>query len=500
MNLKKSLGSSTLWMSLAATGNSAVSFIIFIVLSRILMPRDIGLVAFALIVVEIGKIIVNAGFSQAVVQRETWDDTFGSTCFYLNLLASLIISLLVVFIVAPLTGHYYEPQAEPIVKVLSIIFFMEGLNAVHEGKLKREFSFRVIALRTVVGSLASGVLGIYLALHGYGVWALVCQQLISQFLISLITQVSTRWLPKLTFSMADARQLFAFSAPLMVAQIISNISSKLFELFVGLVIGPAALGFYRVGGRALYILQDIVLKPLEYTSLSALARITQPAEQAQSCMRIMRMSAYLTLPIFFGAAAVAPEFIVFAFGEKWAMSGQVMTILAIGIAPTVIGQQINSAFTASGNSRLVMRLAVINFIANCALAAATVPFGLIATAWGFTLRNYLTIVVSVYLFRQLYGVAAHKIFNLAAPSIISSAIMLAGVMLIKILAAPHLPMLALFATLCCSGAIIYALCIGVIFKRETQLFFNEGADLAPVKLKPLFNGIQNLINYRRTAP
>ena len=500
MMLKKRLGSSTLWMSLAATGNSAVSFVIFIVLSRILAPRDIGLVAFALIVVEIGKIIVNAGFSQAVIQRETWDDRYASTCFYLNLLFSLVISLLVIFVVAPLTGHYYEAQAEPIVKVLSVIFFLEALNAVHEGKLKREFSFRVIALRTVVGSIASGILGIYMALHGYGVWALVCQQLISQFLISLITQLSTRWVPKLRFSMEDARQLLLFSAPLMVAQIIANLGSKLFELIIGLVIGPAALGFYRVGGRALYILQDVVLKPLEYTSLSALARISVPAQQAQSCLRIMRMSAYFTLPIFFGAAAVAPEFIVFAFGEKWAMSGQIMTILAIGIAPIVVGQQITSAFTASGNSRLVMKLALINFAANCLLAAATVPFGVIATAWGFTVRSYITVIFSIYFFCQVYQVGAYRVLKLTSPALISSCIMLATLMLIKMAIAPHMPLLALLVTLCASGAIIYALCVGIIFKQETQIFFNESADLAPVKMKPIINGIQNLMNYRRMSP
>jgi len=190
----------------------------------------------------------------------------------------------------------------------------------------------------------------------------------------------------------------------------------------------------------------------------------------------------------------------FAFGEKWAVSGQIMTILAIGIAPTVIGQQITSAFTASGNSRLVMRLALINFAANCILAALTVPFGVIATAWGFTLRCYLTIIFSVYFFRRIYQVEASRVFSLAAPALISSCIMLAAVMLIKMAVAPHLPLLALFVTLCGCGAIIYALCIAVIFKQETQIFFNESADLAPVKMKPIINGIQNLINYRRTSP
>ncbi|RYZ78323.1 MAG: lipopolysaccharide biosynthesis protein, partial [Moraxellaceae bacterium] len=270
-----------------------------------------------------------------------------------------------VFGVAPLVAEYYEPDAEPILKVLSIIFFLEGIKAVHEGKLKREFSFRVIALRTVLASIASGILGIYLAVNGFGVWALVFQQLTSQILITFVTVISAKWMPALRFSLGHAKQLMQFSTPLMFAQLIGNLGSKIFEVLIGIMMGPAALGFYRVGGRALYILQDVVLKPLESTTLSALARISELELQALSVLRVIRMSCYLIFPIFFGAAAVGPEFIIFAFGEKWALSGEIMTLLAIGIAPTVIGQQINSVLTASGNSRLVLILAIITFVGNC---------------------------------------------------------------------------------------------------------------------------------------
>src|SRR5690606_30674709 len=163
---------------------------------------------------------------------------------------------------------------------LSAIFFIEGVKAVHEGKLKREFRFRVIALRSVAAGLLSGIVGIYLAINNFGVWALVWQQLINHSVVTLFTLISTRWIPRWCFSFNDCKQLVKFSSPLMVAQVIGNVSSKIFDMLIGIIIGPAALGFFRVGGRVLYILQDIVLKPFEQPALSALSRLPHGSPQS----------------------------------------------------------------------------------------------------------------------------------------------------------------------------------------------------------------------------
>lgn len=493
MALKKSLGRSTVWMSAAASGNSIISFLIFIVLSRILAPAEIGLVAFALIVVEAGKIIVNAGFPQAIVQRQTWDETYASTCFYLNLLFALSVTLLIYFVGVPLVAHYYEPAAGPILQVLSVIFFIEGVKAVHEGKLKREFAFQVIALRTVAGGLISGAVGIYLAIKGYGVWALVWQQLINHAIITSFTLASAKWLPRLVFSKDDSKQLLNFSTPLMFAQLIGNISSKIFEILIGVIIGPAALGFFRVGGRALFILQEIVLKPFEQTLLSALSRIPERSLQAEGTLRVIRMSAYLTFPIFFGAAAVGPEFIIFAFGHKWELSGNIMTILALGTAPLVIGYQINGALTASGNSRMVMALASTVFVINCTLALSTIPFGLIAAACGFAIRSYLTIFFNMYFFRKVFGTSILSIVKTVAPALAASLCMFGVIMAMKFTWTNSLhPALGL-CILCLAGALSYVILMTTLFRTETKNFFHEGADLVPKKIKPAFTAVQRLL-------
>ncbi len=493
MTLKKRLGSSTAWMSLAATGNSLVSFLIFIILSRILGPKDIGLVAFALIIVEFGRILVNAGFSQAIVQKTTWDNTYASTCFYLNIFFAAIVTVVVLLIGAPLISYYYVPEAGPIVKALSVIYFIEGLKAVHDGKLKREFAFRVIAFRTVAASIVSGIVGIYLVLHDFGVWALVWQQLTNHFLIAIITLSSAKWMPSMTFSRSEAKALLRFSSPLMFAQLMGNINNYILEILLGIFIGPAALGIYRVGGRALYILQDVVLKPFEYTALSALSRLSSLQQQAYGTLRLIRMSAYIIFPIFFGAAALSAEFIVLAFGAKWAASGNIMAILAIGVAPQVFGYNVNAALSASNNSKVVMKIASIDFVIACTLGFITVPMGITATAIGYLIRNYVMALVSLLFFKKTFSVGIVDMVGKLLPCLAASLIMFATVHAAKLPLAQHLPAALNIIILCSLGIATYFTCMITIFRTETKNFLCEGIELAPTNMRTYIEKVQRLI-------
>src|SRR5690606_634329 len=143
MGLKQQLSNSTAWMSLAASGMSIVSFLVFIIISRILSPTEIGLAVFAILVVEAGKIIINGGISQAIVKRADWNPDYASSCFYLNIFYALIFIVIVWFAGSSLTARYYDPAAVPVLQALVVIFLLEGAKVVHEGKLRREFAFKI---------------------------------------------------------------------------------------------------------------------------------------------------------------------------------------------------------------------------------------------------------------------------------------------------------------------------------------------------------------------
>lgn len=261
-------------------------------------------------------------------------------------------------------------------------------------------------------------------------------------------------------------------------------------MLVGLLLGPAALGFFRVGGRALFILQEIVLKPFEQTLLSALARINEHDQRAISTLRVVRVSAYFTFPIFFGAAALGPEFIVLAFTDKWALSGQVMTLLALGIAPLVIDYQVQAALTASGRSQRLMVLASVNFSLNCLLGLLLVPYGILAAAAGFALRNYLSIFVSMFFFKQVFGVSVTRQLRTIAPTLAAALAMFGVVLLVKYSLPVDLAVGVRLLLLAGIGAVIYIAIMSCVFREETKHFLGESAAMAPAKARPVIIKLQ----------
>jgi O-antigen/teichoic acid export membrane protein len=484
MSFKSAFGKSTAWMSLAASGSSVVSFFIFIVLSRLLKPEDIGLVAFALIIVELGKITISSGFSQVIIQKREWNNDFSSTCFYLNCAFAIIVSLIVFFIVAPLAGIYFDEKAEPILQVFSVFFFFEGVQKVHEGKLKREFKFKVIALRTILASFIPGAIGIYFAFEGYGVWALVIQQGLNQMIVTILTVFTANWKPGLTFSKIFAKEILHFSLPLMGAQLIATFGTKLFELLIALIIGPAALGFYRVAGRALYIVQEVVLRPFEQTALPLLSRMDGKAKQADAVLRIIAVTGFLVTPIFWGIAAIAPAFIILTFGEQWVPSGNLMMILAIGLTPSLIGIFVKAALTANKKSKMIVNMAITSFVINCCLGLIFVPFGLEWAALGFMFKNFLINGLSLFWLRPVLGIPLSKIPKLLLPSCAASLLMFIAIQLITPVISGHLSSIFTLVFLCSFGALVYTLIMFCIFKKSTHAILCEALDVAPQKFKP----------------
>jgi O-antigen/teichoic acid export membrane protein len=490
MSLKRQLSSSTAWMSLAASGMSLVSFLVFIIISRILSPNEIGLVVFAILVVEVGKILVNGGITFAIVQRKEWDDLYASTCFYITLCYGLILASLVFFVGVKLARTFYDPAAAPILQVLSVIFIFEAVQVVHEGILRRALRFKVIALRSIVASGISGVVGVTLALYGYGIWALVAQQLTGQFLITLVTLVIARWQPSLHFSLACAREIMHFSTPMVLANFISTLCNTLLEFMVGIILGPIALGIYRIAGRALFILQDIIIRPMEQTIFPTLSRLNEKHARTDASLRIMRMSSFLVVPIFFGTAAVAAEFIELIFGEKWQASGVLMGLLAIGSAPVMIRLQINAAINAQGKPQWVMLSNLTMLCLALVIGYFTIPLGLNYAASAYITINYMMCLISILLFCRVFECRLLTIFHMLWPSYLSSGLMLVVCLLVREKLPAEWPSTLKIIAICTTGGMVYLLLSLLVFRRETKNFLHEGLSIAPAKFSPLLIRLQ----------
>jgi PST family polysaccharide transporter len=483
MNIRKKLIASSLW-SVATTVTSLLSgFVVFSVLARLLQPAEFGIVAFAAIFTELARGLVTAGIPEALIQREKWDDTAASTAFWANLAASMLIALamsiagaLIILAGPPVLGAVFIALAAGLI--------IDGARAIHEAKLRREFGYKALALRTLSANFSAGVVGIVLALQGFGVWALVANHLVSAVLKTYVIWRSAAWRPCFVFSKEELRHLSRFGGSLLTARTFSEVTKRVPELAIGFVLGPAALATYRVGFRGLQFLIQTTISPLQTTSLSALSRLPK-ASVGDGYLRLTSATALVSFPTFLGAAVVAPDFVAVCFGEKWASSAAVMAALALMVAPTTLTYFAAPALTAVGKTRLIIVSSFAHFVSNALVTLVTVPFGVVAVAAGLTARAHLVAPIPLLMLREGVGLPVRKTATSLIGPGVAAGIMALGVMATRMFVLNDTGPLVRLLVSAILGCVIYVVLLFVLTPRYTSQMIREVLPFLPPRLQKI---------------
>jgi len=390
MSIKGKILSSSLW-SVAGSGATMLSsFVVFAVMTHLLRPIDFGLVAFAALFIDTTRGLMCGPFSEALIQRKEWDDTTASTGFWMNLASAIGSAVAIAAIAAPLAGIYGSATMAEVFLVLSTSLVVDAVRGVHEAKLQRDFGYKVLAIRTAVASVVSGVAGVLMALAGFGVWALVGNRLIASVLQTIIILRTVPWSPKLVFSRSQCSALFGFGANMMGARLLGQLNVRVAEFVVGFVLGPVPLAFFRVGSRALNFLNQLAVAPIQTTALSAFSRLKDARAVGSAYLRMTRATALVTFPVFLGAASIAPDFVAVCFGNQWRASGPIMSALALVVTPATLLYFTQPALASLGRTRLMLASNLAVFVLNAIAAFATVGFGAVAVAAGQSARAHIT--------------------------------------------------------------------------------------------------------------
>lgn len=477
MSLKKQLTTSSIWTVAASLLNNLSSFVVFVVLARLLAPGEFGIVAFATVFIEIGRTLVVAGISDALVQRAEWDQAVASTAFWLNLAAGVVIALLLALAGAGI-GAAGGGTFAAVLSVLALSLVLEGATAVHVAKLRRDFRYKQLATRGMIGRLASGAIGVALAYAGWGVWALVWSGLLgSLFYSAVIWQVSD-FHPQRTFSRDHARAMMPFAAGQLGTQLLSQGNAQAGALVIGALLGPAAIAQFRVGQRALGIIVSLVISPLQQTALSAFSRL-QGREDGigPAYLRLTRACALVSCPTLFGLAAVAPDFVALVFGPQWHIAGSVMIALCLFAGPATLNYFQNPALSAAGRSDLSFWATLSGFVGNLLSALITIPFGVIWVAAGQTARAHLTLPINLHFVRRGIGVPwQDALGNIAAPYLCAAA-MFAGVTLLRIEALSAFATTSRLALCVVAGGVLY---VGFLLVFARGFLRANWAELRPL--------------------
>lgn len=423
-SLKKQAFVGVAWSAVESFSVKGITFLIQIVLARLLVPADYGIIGMLAIFMQVGQVFVDSGFANALIQKKECTEDDYSTVFYYNL--AIAVSLyLIFFFIAPLVATFYEMELlTSVMRVLSLVLIINALSIVHRTKLIKSINFKSQSIISFTSALLSGAIGIAMAYYGLGVWALVWQQILNSVFLFLLFFYFTRWKPSLVFSMEAFKPLFKYGSRLLGASLLNQIYRNLYTIVIGKKFSAENLGYYtRAEQFAIFpshTLSAIVVK----VAFPTLSKIQDDDQKLRVAYRkIIRLTSYIIFPLMVLVIALAEPFILFTLSAKWSAAIILLQILCLDwMLDHLSGINLNLLYV-KGRSDLALRLEVIKKTTAVAILFASIPFGLIGMCWGRLVYSIFATIANSYYTERLISLSFFQQMRDILPYLLLSFIM-----------------------------------------------------------------------------
>lgn len=397
-SLHRRAGLAALWAVLQSGGKHGIDMLVFLCLARWIAPSDFGLVAMASAVVVLAAVLAEMGLGEAIVQRGDLHPDHVHSAFWLALALGVGLALVLVAAAPLLAAAYGRAELVPVLRCLSPLFVLHALNIVPQALLQRELSFQPLTRRALGGAAMGGVAGLIVGARGGDAWSLVVQQLVSTSTGLATLWWLSPWRPRLQFNLKAAKELLAFSRFVLGARLLNVLASKADDLVVGMVLGPAALGFYNVACRMQLALEQLFCQGVDAVALSAFSRAEGQAALLRELFRnATRTAALWAFPVFGGTVFFAHDLLELTIGAKWLTSAALLQWLLLAGLLQALMHFNHAVFKAMGNPSLTWRMALASTALNIVTLAVGVRYGLEAVAMSCLARSALLAPVGVVL-------------------------------------------------------------------------------------------------------
>jgi PST family polysaccharide transporter len=453
------------WSAIQNWGSQVGSLIVFFLLARLLAPEAFGLVALANIFLAFMQIFLNQGFAQVLIQRQKLEPESINTAFWTNLAIGIFLSV-IGFTTAGLVAQLFqEPQLRPILQGFSPLFVIASGGNIQQALLERNLAFKAMAFRTLAGTFIGGLVGVVMAVCGFGVWSLVSQQLMQEFVGSLALWKASNWRPKFLFSFKHFQLLFSFGSSILGFNLLRFFSTRADDFLIGYFLGPVALGYYSIAYRTLQVMTQVLLKTSTQITLPVFSRLQEEiARFRQAFYTATRLTSAIAFPIFIAVAILARELILLAFGEQWLPSVPVLQVLAfVGIVKSVSFFK-DSVFIALGKPSWSLWLGLLNVGLNLIGFAIAVRWGIVAVALAYTIRGYLVFPITQWVISRLLQTPLLSYLRQFLVPLSSSLVMAIAILTSKYFLLGSLNSPVLLALCLLIGAIAYSLTMCLFLK------------------------------------
>lgn len=386
-----------LWNAAGAFGGRAIQFAATVVLARLLSPAEFGMVAVLAIFTYVATALIESGFGSALIQMQAVTREDESAVFHFNLAMAVLLYAALWFLAEPIARFYGQPELVPLARVLALVFFCNAFGLVQSTLLTKQLDFRRLTLAQLGATLASGSLGIFLALRGWGVWSLAAQTLSAAAVRSGLLWFLSPWRPLRRFHLASLRAMFPYGSRLLASGLLGSVLENVYAMVIGRFFTQADVGFYSRAQLAQRQAADSFTGVIVTVSFPAYAAVQHDPERLREGYRrsIVYASAAL-FPLMLGLAALARPLFLLVFTAKWAASIPYFQILCLsGLLYHLHALNLN-VLKAVGRSDLYLRLAVLKVGLVLAGLLVSVRFGMWGIVWGQVLVSWLGLGLNAF--------------------------------------------------------------------------------------------------------
>lgn len=433
-----------LWRFAERISEQVVQFVVSVVLARVLAPEAFGTISLVLVFTQVLQVFVDSGVGTALIQKKNADDVDFSSVFYFNLLwCSLVYA--VAFFAAPAVGAFYNNDSLiPITRVLAVTILISGVRNVQQAYVSRTMQFRRFFWSTLSGTVISGVVGIAMALMGYGVWSLVFQQVLNVGIATAVLWFTVRWRPIKAFSLERLKGLVSFGWKLLVSGLIDAVYNNVRQLLIGKLYTEADLAFYNRGQQVPTLVVINVNNSLDSVLLPVMSRVQDDIESLLAmCRRSMAVNTYVVAPLMMGVTFCAEPLVSLVFTDKWLPCVPYLRIFCIAFTLSPLQTITVDVVKALGRSDLYLKLEIIKKIIGFSLLLATMHMGVLAMAYSLLVNNLITQGINVWCNRRLINYRFTQQMADISPSIVLAVVMGFAVLPIMQLPLPTFVILAL---------------------------------------------------------
>lgn len=469
MEKKSGLVASFSYKFIERVGVKLTALVINIVLARLLAPELFGTIAIVMVLVELFRVFVLGGLNTALIQTERIQVKDYSTVFWMSFSVATVCYI-GLFVASPyLAAYYNDLQLSLIIRVLALDLFIGAFNSVQIALLSRDMKFKAQMVGSLTATIIAGVIGIGMAMVGFGIWALVVYQLLSQIMTCLTFSFAARWVPKFEFSWKRAKELFSYGGKILLSNFLYSLYTNVRSLIIGKKYSAKKLAYYDKGNQFPNVISSNIDTAIQSVMLPALSKKQKEPEKILDMMRRMvKIGTYILFPVLIGMACASQSIVYTLLTEKWSESVPYMAVFCIGYLFLTVSSSCNVAIKAIGKASVYAKNQALRLICMFTILFVSVfAFdNVFVIAVGYSLSLFIEMILAVIPARKYIGYKYGMLFLDIGVNFMISVVMGICVLLIYKLKLSNILTLVLQIVV---GVTIY-LALSIITKNKTFFF------------------------------